>query len=224
MAAAEACASLASYRIDFIDEYNARCGLLRFLEHITHTAGTDTDEHLYKVRTGNAVERHTGFTGHRFGKQCFAGTGIADHQDTLRNPGTHPLELFGILQVINDLLHLLLLFIASCNVCKAYLGIRLEMCTAGAEFKCSGIRSRTAGHPVHHPDTEQHNEHKRNHRNQCIQEQIGLIRVHNADIGPGKVLQQFPDHLICSRYRSGKGFGFFPFLVLPVHRNDISTD
>ncbi len=47
----QACATLAAYGVDFIDEDDARCCLLSLLEHVTHTRCTDTHEHFNEVRT-----------------------------------------------------------------------------------------------------------------------------------------------------------------------------
>ena len=66
MPAAEAAASLTAYRIDFIDEYDAWCILLRLGKKVTDAGSADTDKHFYKVRAGDGEERHLRFTGHCF--------------------------------------------------------------------------------------------------------------------------------------------------------------
>ena len=63
MAAAKSGATFPSYRIDLIDEDDARRVLLRLLEQVTDTGCADTDEHLHEVRTADRKERNTSFAG-----------------------------------------------------------------------------------------------------------------------------------------------------------------
>src|SRR5580698_2118040 len=63
--AAKACASVASDRIDFINEDNARGVLLALLEKIAHPAGADAYEHLDEVGAGDGKEGNIGFASHR---------------------------------------------------------------------------------------------------------------------------------------------------------------
>ena len=44
-------ATLATDRIDLINEDDAGGGFLGLFEHVTHTGGTDTHEHFHEVRT-----------------------------------------------------------------------------------------------------------------------------------------------------------------------------
>ncbi len=79
MTTTQACATLAAYGVDLIDEDDARRGFLGLLEHVTHTRCTDTHEHFHEVRTGNGKERHLRFTGNGFCQQRFTGTRRANH-------------------------------------------------------------------------------------------------------------------------------------------------
>ena len=92
-------------------------------------------------------------------------------QDTLRNTGTHLLELLGIFEIFDNLFHLLFFFIASGHIRKAHLCLGFQLCSGFAEFKRFGIRI-AAAHPVHHPDTDDKNEYKRNQRQQRIDKQV----------------------------------------------------
>ena len=47
----QACTTLATYRIDFINEDDAWGIFLGLFEHVAHACGTDTHEHFHKVRT-----------------------------------------------------------------------------------------------------------------------------------------------------------------------------
>jgi hypothetical protein len=74
VAAAEAGAALATDRVDFVDEDDARRVLLGLLEHVAHARSADADEHLDEVGTGNREERHLGLAGDGLGQQGLAGT------------------------------------------------------------------------------------------------------------------------------------------------------
>ena len=190
MAASETSTSLSAYGINFVDEDNAWCSLLRFLEHVTHTARTDTDKHLDKVRTGNAVERYICLAGNCLGKQGLAGSRMTAQKHALRNPGTHLLELGRILEIIDDLCHLLLLFIAACNIRKPHLRLRLELCSGLAELKCLGICAVRTAHAVHHPYAHDDDQDQRNYRIHDFEECIAGIRIHNADLGILQLIQK----------------------------------
>ena len=58
MAAAQACASLTSDRVDLIDKNDTRRVLLSLIEQVSDSGCADTDEHLHKVRTADGEERH----------------------------------------------------------------------------------------------------------------------------------------------------------------------
>ena len=53
VATSQARAALATNRVDFVDEHDARGMLLGLLEHVAHPRRTNTDEHFNEVRTGN---------------------------------------------------------------------------------------------------------------------------------------------------------------------------
>ncbi len=85
MTAAETGATMATDRVDFIDEDDARRVLLRLLEHVAHTRGANADEHLDEVGAGDREERHTRFAGNRLREQGLAGTRRAAHQHAARD-------------------------------------------------------------------------------------------------------------------------------------------
>src|SRR6185437_4592769 len=58
--ATEASAAVPADRVDLVDEHDRRRVGLGLLEQVAHSGGTDTDEHLDEVRTGDGVERHPG--------------------------------------------------------------------------------------------------------------------------------------------------------------------
>ena len=85
MAAAKAAATLTPHRIDFIDEDDAWCILLRLRKEVADAGCADADKHFYEVRAGNGEERNLCFPGYGFGQKSFTGTGRSYQEDTLRD-------------------------------------------------------------------------------------------------------------------------------------------
>ncbi len=107
VAAAETGATVPADGVDLVDEDDGRRVGLRLLEQVAHPRGTDTDEHLDEVRTGDRVERHAGLAGDRTGQQRLAGAGRAVQQHALGDLRADRLELGRILEELLDLLELL---------------------------------------------------------------------------------------------------------------------
>src|ERR1700736_1373420 len=61
--ATETGAAMASHRVDFVDEDDARSILLSLLEKNTHAARANAHKHFDEVRTRNGEEWHIGFSG-----------------------------------------------------------------------------------------------------------------------------------------------------------------
>ncbi len=99
---------MATDRVDFVDEDDARRVFLRLLEHVAHAAGADADEHLDEVRTGDGEERHAGFTRHGAGDQGLAGAGRTDQQGALGDLAAQALELGRVLEELDDFLQFFL--------------------------------------------------------------------------------------------------------------------
>src|SRR5207244_3998365 len=64
--------------VDLIDEYNAWSVLLGLSKQVADTAGTDTYEHFYEFRTGDAEERYVGLTSNGPSQHRLTGTRRAD--------------------------------------------------------------------------------------------------------------------------------------------------
>ena len=118
MAAADAGTALASDGIDLVDEDDARRVLLRLLEEVADTRGTDTDEHLDEVRTRNREERHAGLTGNGAREQRLTSARGAEEQDALRDAGTELVEFFRVLEELDDFLELLLRLIRTGDIAE----------------------------------------------------------------------------------------------------------
>lgn len=105
--AAHAGATVATHSVDLVDEDDARGMLLGLLEHVAHTAGTDTYEHFHEVRTGNGEERYFRFAGNCLSQQGLTGTWRTYHQHTARNAAAQTLEFARITQELDQARQLL---------------------------------------------------------------------------------------------------------------------
>ena len=68
MTTTKASTTLATNRINFVYKDDTWGVLFRLCEKITHTRSTNTNEHLYKVRTRNRKEWYPCFTSNSFSK------------------------------------------------------------------------------------------------------------------------------------------------------------
>src|SRR5437660_1270773 len=100
--------SRAADRVELVDEDDRGRLLARGLEQVAHASRADADEHLHEVRTGDGHERHAGLARYRPRDERLPGTGWADEQDALGDPGADLLELARVLQEVDDLGDLLL--------------------------------------------------------------------------------------------------------------------
>ena len=107
VAAAEARAAVPADGVDLVDEDDRRGVRLGLLEQVAHPGGTDTDEHLDEVGTGDRVERHARLARDGAREQRLAGSGRAVQQHALGDLGADGLELRRLLEELLDLLELL---------------------------------------------------------------------------------------------------------------------
>ena len=120
MSAAEACASLAADRIDFIDENDRRLIFLGLIKQVSHAGSADADVHFDKVGTGNGEEGYASFTGDRLGQVRFTGPWRADQQNAFRHARADIGIFFGFPQEIDDFGKLFFFFVGACDVCKGH--------------------------------------------------------------------------------------------------------
>ena len=158
--AAEACAAMASDRVNFVDEDDARRVLLALLEKIANAAGADADEHFDEIRTGDREERNVGFAGNGAGKQSLAGSRRPDQQHALRNASAELLEFLRIFQEVDNFVELFLGFVDTGDILEGGL-LLLRGEQARARFS-EAERLVTAGlHLLHHEDPEENEENER---------------------------------------------------------------
>src|SRR6266849_7412092 len=105
--AAQACATLTADGVDLVDEHDARRVALGLIEQVAHATGADADEHLDKLRAGNAEERYASFTGHGAAEERLARPWRADEQHAFGDQCAEGGELLGVLEKFDDFLELL---------------------------------------------------------------------------------------------------------------------
>src|SRR5690242_16731302 len=111
-------AAVTAYRVDFVDENDARRRFLSLLKHVTHTGGAHSDEHLDEIRAADGKERHVSFTRDGTCQQGLTSAGRANHQHALGNTATEFLKFLRITQELDQLLHFILGFFYACHVAK----------------------------------------------------------------------------------------------------------
>ena len=192
VAAAQAGATLAADRVDFVDEDDAGRMLLGVLEHVAHAGRAHADEHFNEVGTRDAEERHLGLAGDGLGQQRLAGTGRADHQHAARNATAQLLELARVAQEVDQFLDVFLGFVAAGHVHEGDLvGVLVKH--AGARLAEAERAATTAAlHLAHeeHPDADQQQHGEPGHEDAHQQRLLfaRLARHLHA------VLQQVGDH------------------------------
>ena len=202
--AAQASSALTSHGIDLIDEDDRRRLRLGLLKEVAHAAGADAHEHLDKVGTRDAKERHACLAGNGFGQQRLTGTRRAHQQHATRDLGTQLAIAVRIAQKVTDLLELLDCLVHAGNVLELDLGARglVGLGVGLAKLHVSVIGAHHLAHKVEH-DGDQGDRRKHAHRQ--IAPKIGVIGVDDvlgigvlrhklgkrigADIGRGKALE-----------------------------------
>ena len=114
--AAHAVTAMTTNGVDFINEDEAGRIFFALLKHVAHTAGADTDEHLDKVRTADAEERHIRLARDSLGEKCFSCSGGAHHEDALGDFPAETLKLLGVFQKLDDLPDFFLRFFDTGNI------------------------------------------------------------------------------------------------------------
>ncbi len=154
VSAAEACATVTSDGVDFVDEDDAGGVLLALLEEVANAGCADADEHFNEVRTGDGEEGDVGFAGDCAGEEGLAGARRSDEEDALGDAAAEALELLGLAEELDDLLELFLGFIDACDVLEGDL-LLLHGEQAGAGFAEAHGLVPAGLHLAHHEQEEE---------------------------------------------------------------------
>src|SRR5208282_1225378 len=107
MAAAEACAAMASHSVNFIYKDNARRMFLALDKQITDPRGSHADEHLDEIRARDGEERHARLARDGPREEGFAGSRRPHQQDALGDAAAEAGEALRIAQELDYLLEFL---------------------------------------------------------------------------------------------------------------------
>ena len=122
--------------IDLVDEDDTRCLLCSLTEQITHLGSTHTDEHLYKLGTGNREEWHVSLTGHSTRDQRLACSRRANEQCTFGQTGTQSRVFPRIVEEVDEFLERRLGLVLPGDIGEARLYV-----TLGIDFR-TGVSQR----------------------------------------------------------------------------------
>ena len=202
--AAQAGSALTSHGIDLIDEDNRRSLRLGLLKEVAHAAGADAHEHLDKVRTRDAKERHARLAGNGLSQQRLTGTRRTNQQNAARNLGTQFAIAVRIAQEVADLLELLDGLVHAGNVFKLDLGARglVGLGVGLAKLHVPVVGAHHLAHKVEHNGDQGD---RRKHAHRQVAPKIGIVGVNDvlgigvlrhelgkrigADIGRGEALE-----------------------------------
>ena len=154
--AAKTSAAMPPDRVNFVDKDDTWGIFLALFKHIAHTAGTNTNEHLNKIRSGDGKERHIGLASDGAGQQCLTGTRRANKQHTFWNFATKSLELARVFQKFNNFFKLGFGLINAGNIFKSHAPLMLgkQLCPG---FAKAHRAARSTLHLPHeeNPDTDE---------------------------------------------------------------------
>ena len=200
VAAAQAGAALASDRIDFVDEDDAGSVLLCRFEHVANARSAHAHEHFNEVRTRNREEGNARFAGDRLREERLAGTRRTDEENAARNAAAQALVLLGVLQEIDDFLHVFLRLVAARHVAEAHvvflLGDHARLRLAEAEGSSA---AGTALHAAHEEDPDADQKEHREPGDENGREERGFLFGLAVDLHAR--LSQIVDHPEVARAR-----------------------
>ena len=166
VAAAETRAAVPTDGVDLVHEDDAGGGLLRLLEEVAHTRGTDADEHLDEVGAGDGEERHTCLAGDRAREQRLARSRRPVQKNALGDARAERLELLRVLEELLDLVELLDGLVSAGDVLERDLRRVRRHPLRAALPEAHDLRA-AALHLVHEEDPER----DQNHERQDVDEQ-----------------------------------------------------
>ena len=189
MPATEACATLATHCVDFVDEQNARGVFLAGFKEVAHAACAHAHEHFYKVRTGHTEERHSRFASDCACEERLAGTRRPDEQSPLRDSSTELIVFFRVLQELHEFLQVLLGLVATRHVVERGLLLRVvtdNLCLALA--KAERVLAATAHLAARHYPEERDEDNDREERHDGVEPRgrfVDDLHLHALEHFPG---------------------------------------
>ena len=174
-------ATIAANGVELVDEDDAGLLLAGVTEQPADARGADAGIHLYEIRTARRDERHAGFACHRSGKQRLAGAGRADQQDAPWDASANRGKASGVLEEVDDLLHLVLRFVYARDVGERH----------GDRLRINRPRLLERGYPArHHPIERQPGKTKEQETGRERAVASGVRRVGAADVKSNPTIRQ----------------------------------
>ena len=152
VAAAEAGTALAADGVDLVDEQDGGGGRLGRFEHVADAARADADKELNELGAVDREEGNLRFAGDGLGEQRFARAGRAHQEHAFGDAGAEALELFGLLEELDDFLEVLLDVAESGDVVEGDAGALFGIAPGGAaedageHAAAEHLVARLAGH------------------------------------------------------------------------------
>src|SRR5438874_4663612 len=190
VAAADAMATMAADRVNFIDENNAGRGFLALLKHVSDTASADADKHLNEIGTANREEWDISLAGDGAGEQSLAGARGPDQKHAFGNAPPEFLKLLRITQKLDQLLHFILSFLDSGDVAESNF---IFVASQHARFGFAEVQGAFAGHADLLAEQEIENEEKERDGEKTkngLGEQVRFGADGRLNAGTGKSLLQ----------------------------------
>ena len=127
VATSDAGTTLAADSVDLIDEDDAGGVLLGLGEEVANTRGTNTDEHLDKLRARDGEEGHTGLASDGAGEEGLAGSGGSLEDEAAGDTGAELSEAVRLLEELDNLLELDLGTVDADNVIEGHTSVGLHL-------------------------------------------------------------------------------------------------
>ena len=116
MSATKTGTTLTTDCIDLVDKDNCWCILFRLSKEVAYTCSTDTNEHLYEIRSRYGVERNARFACNSTSKEGLTCSRRAIEKNTLRDLCSHILIFLRFSEKILDLTELLNCLISASHI------------------------------------------------------------------------------------------------------------
>ena len=186
-----------SQGIQFIDENDAGRLLFGLHKKVPHPSRTETHEHLHKLRSAQAEERHAALSCNRLGQKSLPGSRWTYEQDPFWHFAAQFRKLRGLLEEFNHLHQFLFGFIHTGRVFKGDVQLILHV-DFGLVFAQGHKAGLLAGHTFHEeiPDADEEKDGKEPREN--IPKKSGLHLAFEGDpvlLKETRDLRVHPDRL-----------------------------
>eukprot|EP00968_Pinguiococcus_pyrenoidosus_P027603 scaffold7384_cov236-Pinguiococcus_pyrenoidosus.AAC.3 len=183
VAVADAAATAAAHGVDLVDENHAGGVLARLLEELAHAGGTEADEHLHELGSGDAEELRVGLAGHGTRQEGLSRTGRALEEAPAGQLRAEARVLGRVLEEVHDLHELALGFLAAGDVREAGVRALLDLVGVPVAHHAERATAHGAGEaPAALPPTEERRDDERQAEEQEEREDVRADHVEDAGL------------------------------------------